>query len=214
MNNVDHNPDYRKENFTCPLCGVVANMQWETVSFAYIQINNPYLHGISVAQCSACKNCSIWFRQRLIYPTSITIKPNKDLPEEIKSIFTEAGDIVARSPKGAAALLRLTIQKLVMHLGQDGENLNKDIGNLVSRGIHEKIQQALDIVRISGNQAVHPGQINWEDDANIATSLFQLINIIADHLLTEPKMIDELYQKMPQDKLEAVKKRDGDFANN
>jgi hypothetical protein len=38
------------------------------------------------------------------------------------------------------------------------------------------VQQSLDIVRVIGNDAVHPGQIDLTDDIETATKLFVLIN--------------------------------------
>eukprot|EP01031_Cornospumella_fuschlensis_P049643 gene49643-60771_t len=82
--------------------------------------------------------------------------PNPDLPENVLSIYNEAANIVNSSPRGALALLRLAIQELCINLGESGKDLNKDIGNLVSKGLLPDVQKALDVVRVIGNNAVHP----------------------------------------------------------
>jgi hypothetical protein len=141
--------------------------------------------------------------------------PNPDLPDEIKTDYQEAKAIVSKSARGAAALLRLAIQKLCKELGEPGKNINDDIASLVRKGLPIRIQQALDIVRVIGNEAVHPGQMDVSDNPAIAVSLFRLVNLIAQHMISEPKAIAELYSSLPPDKLKGIKDRDrqGDRQN-
>ena len=123
--------------------------------------------------------------------------PNADLPDEIRGDYQEARSIVSRSPRGSAALLRLAIQKLCKELGEPGKNINDDIASLVRKGLPTRVQQALDIVRVIGNEAVHPGQIDVSDNPAIAASLFRLVNIIAEHMISEPKAIEECIARFP-----------------
>jgi hypothetical protein len=140
---------------------------------------------------------------------SIAPPPNDDLSDDIKRDYNEARGIVSRSPRGAAALLRLAIQKLCRELGEPGKNINEDIAALVRRGLPVKLQQALDGVRVIGNEAVHPGEIDISDDLPTATMLFGLVNFIAEKMLTEPKAVEALYGKLPAEKLAQIAKRDG-----
>ncbi len=146
----------------------------------------------------------------MVYPSFAGVdSPNQDLGEDIRDDYQEAAEILQRSPRGAAALLRLAIQKLCIQLGEDGENLNTDIGNLVARGLPEKVQESLDALRVIGNEAVHPGEMDLRDDMEIASSLFKLVNFIAEKLITEPKEIEEIYGKLPTAKVDQIAKRDG-----
>jgi len=130
------------------------------------------------------------------------------LSEDIKADYLEAVGIANKSPRGAAALLRLAIQKLCKQLGQKGENPNDDISNLVKEGLPAKVQHALDIVRVVGNNAVHPGQIDLKDDRENALKLFDLVNMIAQVMITQPKEVEGLYQNvLPQSTREAIEKR-------
>jgi hypothetical protein len=96
-----------------------------------------------------------------------------------------------------------------VHLKEHGKDLNKDIGSLVKKGLPDRIQKALDVVRVIGNESVHPGQIDLNDNPAITTKLFELINFIADAMITKPKEIDKLFDGLPDGKKEAIQKRDG-----
>ena len=146
----------------------------------------------------------------MVYPTrGLTPPPNVDLPDHIKRDYEEAGAILGHSPCGAAALLRLCIQKLCVHLGEPGKNLNKDIGALVSKGLGTRVQQALDIVRFIGNEAVHPGVLDLKDDTETAATLFDLVNLISDEMITRPRQLEESYNRLPKSRRDAIDRRDG-----
>ena len=66
----------------------------------------------------------------------------------------------------------------------------------------------MDILRITGNNAVHPGEINIEEDPEKVLKLFELLNFIAEKMITEPKEISSFYDDLPEGSKEAVEKRD------
>jgi hypothetical protein len=134
--------------------------------------------------------------------------PNADLPADVRHDYEEAARVFAISPRSSAALLRLCLQKLCKHLGEEGKNINIDIASLVAKGLDVRIQQALDIVRVIGNNAVHPGQLDLKDDREIAEKLFGLINLIADRMISQPKHIDAMYNSLPKSALDQIAKRD------
>ena len=49
-----------------------------------------------------------------------------------------------------------------------------------------------------GNNAVHPGQIDLRDNPEIAARLFQLVNIIIEKMVSEPREIKALFDNLPE----------------
>lgn len=167
------------------------------------------LMNCNVSRCYNCDRISVWVYNNLMYPVvGSVVAPNPDMSEDIRRDYEEAGAILSQSPRGAAALLRLAIQKLCKELGQPGENINADIKALVAAGLDKRVQQALDAVRVIGNSAVHPGKIDIRDDRATAESLFRLINLIVDKTISEPKHVQEVYDSLPDNLLEAIANRD------
>ena len=119
-----------------------------------------------------------------------------------------ASSILDLSPRGACALLRLSLQKLCRELGQDGKNLNDDVAALVAQGLSAEVQQALDALRVVGNNAVHPGEFDITDDAESAVALCECLNVIVEQRIAQPKRIEQLYGRLPKGALDAIAKRD------
>jgi hypothetical protein len=144
-----------------------------------------------------------------LYPAILEApEASPDMPENVASDYNEARSILPYSPRSSAALLRLALQKLCKHLGKPGKNINDDIKALVKDGLSPRVQQALDAVRVIGNNAVHPGEIDLNDDYELALSLFDLMNFIVQETITRPRMISKIYNELPKDKLDQIKKRD------
>lgn len=175
----------------------------ESTAHAYETIN---LH---ISKCYTCDQIALWVYDTLVHPPVRTgPAPNEDLSAPIRSTYEEARSILGLSPRGAAALLRLCIQNLCIHLGEKGKNLDDDIGSLVEKGLDPRVQQALDVVRVIGNNAVHPGQIRLEDDRQTATKLFGLVNLIAEKMISEPKHVEAMFADLPQGQKDHIEKRD------
>ena len=47
-----------------------------------------------------------------------------------------------------------------------------------------------------------------KDDRDTAMRLFSLVNIIAEQMVSNPKHVQELYDKLPESKRKAIEKRD------
>lgn len=192
---------YKAESFHCPHCGVFAHQDWYEVSLQEdigIETVAPE-ETLTLSQCDNCQRHAVWINEKMIYPVSSnTPLPLEDMPEEIKGDFFEAREIVGASPRSAAALLRLAMQKLIWYLGEGGEIIDEGIENLKKKGLDVKFQRALDSVRMTGEGAVPPGQIDPQDDARVAFLLFELLNLIVDALITQPRKVDEILGRIPK----------------
>lgn len=210
-------PQFKGKSFTCPHCDVYSQFGWfETKKSVRGPGGTAYQgSGLYIATCHHCAGRMIWFlddgQAHVLYPSCISAAPlpHVVMPEDVKRDYIEAKHITSVSPRGAAALLRLALQKLCVHLGGSGTNLNEDIGLLVQSGLPVQIQQSLDVVRVIGNNAVHPGEISVDDNPEIAQALFGLINVIVENRIAEPKRINALYASLPEGARKAIERRDG-----
>lgn len=208
-------PSYESNQFHCPHCQVFAAQRWVYILECHASghlVTNELVSiddiKVEISTCSHCKNPTFWLQEKIIYPPTRSAPPaNSDLPDDVSQVYEEAASIADQSPRAACALLRLAIEMLMRHLGETG-NINEGIKNLVKKGLDSKVQQSLDIVRVTGNNAVHPGEIVFDDTTNFQ-ALFGLINVIADTLITQPKRIQGIYDNLPENARKAIEKRDG-----
>ena len=202
--------------FTCPHCLAYSLMK---ISYHEFEEDNEYgcfgeydiqnRNPLTVARCANCGGKILWIKDQYIYPDMQPIEANADMPDSVKQLYVEAGLIHTKSPRAACALLRLAIERLCNELEETDRDINKNIAALVKRGLSVEVQQALDIVRVVGNKAVHPGQIAFDvDNVETANTLFYLINYIVDKLISEPRKLEEFYSNLPQNVLDAIKNRD------
>ena len=210
-------PQYGSTEFHCPYCQVYSVQHWGDEVYA-LSSDQKSLGRISINQikvqvsvCSRCKNSTLWWDEKVIYPSTRMSPPqNSDIPENVQKVYEEAADIASLSPRSACALLRLAIEMLLEHLGylEKNDDINRSIGKMVKAGLNEGIQRALDIVRVTGNEAVHSGKIDFGESTDVS-SLFSVINFIANELITQPNVREELFNNLPKSAREGIDKRDG-----
>lgn len=204
-------PDRTLSAFNCPHCHVFAKQGWGDVQRYVGNTSRGSIEGLQMCSCEYCDKYSIWFKNKMVFPlVSTAPAPSGDMPDDARDDYEEARQVVMSSPRGAAALLRLAVQKLCKQLGEAGKNVNGDIASLVKKGLPVQVQQSLDIVRVVGNNAVHPGQIDLKDDTKTAGQLFELLNIIVDVMITQPAHVESLFENIvPESQREAIVQRDG-----
>lgn len=170
-----------------------------------------HLENVWFSRCDHCSEIALWIWDTLVWPLKGSgALPNADMPRDVREDYEEASHILSRSPRGATALLRLSIEKLCKHLDVSGQGLNDKIATLVRNGLPVKLQQALDTVRVVGNNAVHPGQMDLNDDRETAETLFDPVNLIVDSMISQPKRVSALFDKLPQNIREGIKRRDAE----
>jgi hypothetical protein len=198
---------FRAGEFHCIWCGVFASQTWYPIK---ISTRESWIESdVTACICSHCSQWSYWFEHKMVIPADSPVEPpHTDLPEDCAFDYCEAREVFSKSPRAAAALLRLCIQKLMVHLGEKGANINADIKSLVAKGLSPTIQQSLDYCRVVGNNAVHPGEIDLKDSPEIAQHLFSMINFIVEVRISHPKEIERLYKTLPAEARDAVEKRD------
>ena len=198
----------RNKAFRCLHCGVVSTHHFGPESTGIGGLSTSEF--FAACKCVNCEKICLWMDKKLIYPDKASVEPpNEDLSEDIKKLYDEAASILHKSSRAAAALLRVALEKLCREQGEENSSLSQNIELLKEKGeIPEEIYEAMTVVRVVGNQAVHPGKIEFESNETpeIVISLFEVINFIAENMITKKKRAKAIYEKVrPQEKSPAPK---------
>jgi hypothetical protein len=216
-------PKFQGSAFNCPVCNVYAHQSWANLYQEGSGTRVPFL----AANCAHCGGVHLWkgtssqttafgtnyTKGMLVEPEEHGFEPaDKDMPPDVRQDYDEAAGIFSKSPRGAAALLRLGLQKLCRHLGQAGNNINEDVRALAAANVLPPLViKVADTVRIVGNNAVHPGEMSDDDFDMVAQKMFNLLNFIVRKGISEPKELEALYQSTPEQPRKAAEARDQKF---
>src|SRR6516165_2415836 len=77
---------------------------------------------LHISNCHSCNGFALWVGDRLVFPTTLD-----RTPELVEEDIEEAAAILNKSPRGATALMRVCIQKLVPLLEDNGKALNQRV---------------------------------------------------------------------------------------
>lgn len=163
---------------------------------------------LTLAQCASCRAFSIWKSYKLLYPTGLARKPHPNLPSECSQDFEEAVAVASISARAGAALLRAAMEKLLLRLtGKDDPN--EAIRILVRQGLAEEIQQAMDVVRVTGNKALHGYEIAADaEQAADFEALADLLDEIVEDRIARPARQRALFDRLPDKERDKIGKRD------
>jgi hypothetical protein len=204
-------PTFEWRAYHCPYSGVLAPMDstqlgWQThMSFRYGDAWE--------VRCGVCGKKQVWIRNDSVVAEMARPRvvggprPHPLMPTAARQDYEEARCIVQLSPRGACALLRLAKQRLVEKLQPEGRDLDDRIGRLVGKGLPEEVAQALDVLRVIGNNSVHPGELDLRDDVATATALFECLNHIVEERIARPQRIGGLFARLPERARTAIEAR-------
>lgn len=219
---TDNSPGFRKGSFTCPHCGANCQQNWAVCHATDLDSDDSIEPHMNLSTCFVCSGQAVWLLTRhylhgvspgpvatLIHPVAARGGPvrSSDMPENAAALYDEASTVVTLSPRSASALLRLALEVLLEDLyPDDAGNLNKMIGAAVQAGLPDQVQKTMDYLRFNGNQSVH--KFHHDDTQETAATLFGLLNVVVEHLVTQPKRLEALYDGLPEGFKEQVAKRD------
>ena len=205
--------NFKKKSFQCPHCGISTRHEWYNLAKGKISKNGinhyeAFIPHYYLSLCSKCKRYTIWLNDKIIYPDlSFAPWPTQDMPCDIKDAYLEARGVVASSPKAASALLRMGLQNLMMHLGENGKNIELDMSNLIKKGLPKKFHHALWAAGVIGARSIKPNEITPRDDVNTAIALFNLLNMMVEATISQQKKVKRLYTARLKAKPARKKKR-------
>lgn len=225
-------PELGLEAFNCSFCGAYSHQRWDEIEdrpmslqgsegiytselyddrVEFLKGESDSFHVCSLSKCMHCGKIAIWIGAIRVYPDNISVElPNTNMPEDIKKIYNEASSIVNISAKSAAALLRLALEKLLIHLGAKKESIDLMIQDLVDKDVISasgSVRKALDTLRLLGNAGVHPTGIDLEENPNTPFALFKVLNFVVEKLITEEKEMESIYALIPEGKRENLDNR-------
>ena len=143
----------------------------------------------------------------MVYPrTNAAPPPPGDLPESAKELYVEAGNVMADSPRAAAALLRMCTEDIIKELTRT-RDARKTLSKKARLYQHVEflrnndelwpggaIDTGLDALIFIGNDAVHSTEIRGDDDRSTVEGLFRLIHMITHMLITRRREAHEFEQ--------------------
>jgi hypothetical protein len=159
-----------------------------------------------VAECCTSLTPGEWVKEevdrQIVYPSvRLAPAPVANMPEEVVGYFQEAAEVLPVSPSACAALLRVALERLCLHLGLPGKDLQERMDVLVRKGLRPELEQGLEVVRVIGPYAIPAGRLDPRDDRQIALALFTLLNLLVEDLLSLPAHMKRLQELLAEDLL-------------
>ena len=156
----------------------VERLKKNEVTYVYqkhSQSVNAKMANLHVSGCHSCNGFALWVGDRLVFPYNV-----ETTPDLIQEDFEEAAAILNQSPRGATALMRVCIQKLVPLLKQDGKYLNDYISSLVRKALEVEIQQSMEVLQVLRNESGQPRSLETHEDKEMALRFFDSLKAVLE----------------------------------
>ncbi len=99
---------------------------------------------VRAGRCSECSRLIVRVNDQLVHPLPASRESRESfegMPEELRTLCTEARAAAEVSPRAACALLAPYVERICDHLGAEGETLDEKVRNLRETG---KVPEGLD----------------------------------------------------------------------
>ena len=191
------------------MCDTVSSQWWNEIHYRKYEADYEEIKNAFRVECSACDKWAVWIEGEMVFPpTKQGPVPSSDMPTDVLALYDEARAVLPVSPRSAAALLRTALETLTRGLGSE-HRLNDAIGALVKEGrLADEMQKAADLLRLSGNDAAHPGDLRSDDTRERVLALFDFLNLLTDRLVGVPARVQRMYDHLPEGKREQIERRD------
>lgn len=202
-------PVFGQDACVCPRCDVFAQHSWHPVEYdptwkatgnsANLLIQKPAnprapipVQGAFFQLCSHCRQLSLWSQEELIrpLPNPPGPPPLDEAPRAVRDLHLEARAICQASPRGAAALLRLALDKLLVELGYSSGGLADRLKEARDGGtLSPQIYDAALAVKLLGDNGVHPGEIDLHELPTSAASMMEFLNLVVEETIIRERRI-------------------------
>ena len=135
-------------------------------------------------------------------------EPNSDMSENVKDLYIEAKNVFPFSYRGSCALLRLALETLCIEFGMDEAELNIMLDKFITKyKLNDELIKALHTMRVGGNKNIHPSKLPINNDPSFTKKMFELLNYIVDELISNPKLIKESFDSLPEDEKQKIEEK-------
>jgi hypothetical protein len=103
----------------------------------------------------------------------------------VEDDLDEAAAILDKFPRGATALMRVCIQKLVPLLKENGKELSDDVSSLVRKGLEMEIQQAMDVLQVLRSDSTQLNPLESQADRETALRFLDSLKEVLERRMSQ-----------------------------